>query len=73
TSNNIERFDDKHMSSHGVLPYKPARSVSFTAGGGEHCELALSVGLISEAPSGNNSRMAASALAGLQILKCAEN
>ncbi|ESH02412.1 hypothetical protein SEEH1956_16685, partial [Salmonella enterica subsp. enterica serovar Hadar str. ATCC 51956] len=43
------------------------------AGGGEHCEIALSVGLISEAPSGNKSRMAASALSGLQILKCAEN
>ncbi|AXD16593.1 hypothetical protein E2J82_03365 [Salmonella enterica subsp. enterica serovar Ohio] len=61
------------MSSHGVLPYKPARRVTFTAGGGEHCEIALSVDLISEAPSGNKSRMAASALSGLQSLKCAEN
>ncbi|KYN92299.1 hypothetical protein A3219_21000 [Salmonella enterica] len=25
TANQIERVDDKQMSSHGVLPYKPAR------------------------------------------------
>ncbi|ECG1195115.1 hypothetical protein EWI73_02445 [Salmonella bongori] len=61
------------MSSHGVLPNRSACRVTFTAGGGEHCEIALSVGLVSEAPSDNKSRMAASALSGLQILKCAEN
>lgn len=32
TANQIERVDDKQMSSHGVLPYKPARRVTFTAG-----------------------------------------
>ncbi|KAA1276055.1 hypothetical protein DXF85_18715 [Citrobacter pasteurii] len=61
------------MDGHGVLPDKSGCRVTFTVGGGEHCEIALSVGLISEAPSGNKSRMAASALSGLQILKCAEN
>ncbi|EAQ5740471.1 hypothetical protein EE99_07000 [Salmonella enterica] len=62
------------MSSHGVLPYKPARRVTFTAGGGEHCEIALSVGRIRRSPpSGFCCLMAASALSGLQILKCAEN
>ncbi|POT27755.1 hypothetical protein C3433_05915 [Citrobacter freundii] len=56
------------MDGHGVLPNKSGCRVTFTASGGEFGET-LSVGLISEGPSGNKCRMAANALSGLRILK----
>ncbi|PNO80296.1 hypothetical protein MC77_015825 [Citrobacter koseri] len=57
------------MDGHGILPDKFGDRVTSRTTGGECCEIARSVGLISEAPSGNKCRMAASALSGLQILK----
>ncbi|QUJ03811.1 hypothetical protein KCP71_11490 [Salmonella enterica subsp. enterica] len=69
TANQIERVDDKQMSSHGVLPTNPRR-VTFTAG-----RRALRNSVIRRPDKRGTvmRRMAASALSGLQILKCAEN